>query len=983
MEPAIARKHRYNINTTMSEFDVSDRVLVHGKLSGTVAFVGSTKFADGQWVGIILDRPLGKNNGTVKGEEYFQCDKDCGIFVRMKTLTEYDPETHAVNKIQTLARGVQARKRTREKRNVKAWNILDNHYEDLHVKKGKKVLDAAYEVAINSTMDFQERRDPSISGESDTVGKLSDFLNAKRFKGIESISVEKTYKGVHVGLDFGLETVLKILEQFKAGIPLHFKYVVRIVDRFRNVSAKFPCIQRVAIPENVTLTVVGDLHGQLQDLYTIFTINGLPDEKTWYLFNGDFVDRGQCGIEIAIVLFCFKILYPESIFINRGNHEARAQNSWMGFEDEVFGKYSSDVAVGRARTLYNLFETCFDHLSLATIVSEKVFVCHGGLFHVDGVKIEHLDAIRRKREPPLSGKSLEDRLFEDLLWSDPRPSATYPAKIAGRINSARGAGVEFGPDVTETFCAENGFALVIRSHECVNEGYEIQHNGRLITVFSASRYCGTQTNKGAFITLNSELQPEIQQYYAHSMELNSFGHNREHVRQQLLEEDLVRMIIERVCDKKTDLYWYFTQKDKQHKGTCTRSEWAETMRTVLNLDLPYLSLQHLLCAANEETGDINYSDFLERYRFQMSTGDYKWVDRIMKLVNQKLFKICGNVEEAFDLFDVDDDGLIEYDEFLKTFQSLDIGLTDKQAYELMRSIDTDNNGVIDFKEFCNRFRIVFDRVRITPDGNPLEGVTAEAHEKLSVILSQKDQETNTLESKLESKSAEGTNAKHKRRSSNIQGDAWVQSKLHEIGVLLFHRNYRLDEAFAKFDVDGSGTISREEFVNALNELGMSLDNDSALRIFAAVDHANSQSVNYLEFVNAFTVDDIGLLKESAPNRGNWQDSIVQMVANVLFQHRVQLASAFRLFDINNEGQVDADDFRKAMRTANAAFPEPLSNAQIHQLTEALVDIQTGKIDYKDFLDSFQIIDVAWTNSVDSSTLKREKRRRRGSSQYKK
>ena len=114
-----------------------------------------------------------------------------------------------------------------------------------------------------------------------------------------------------------------------------------------------------------------------------------------------------------------------------------------------------------------------------------------GLFRVDGVKIEHLDAIRRKREPPLGGKSLEDRLFEDLLWSDPRPSATYPAKIAGRVSSARGAGVEFGPDVTEKFCAENGFALVIRSHECVNEGSEIQHNGRLITVFSASRYCGT------------------------------------------------------------------------------------------------------------------------------------------------------------------------------------------------------------------------------------------------------------------------------------------------------------------------------------------------------------------------------------------------------------------------------------------------------------------------------------------------------------
>ena len=59
---------------------------------------------------------------------------------------------------------------------MKAWNILDNHYEDLHVKKGKKSVGCRmYEVAINSTMDFQERRDPSISGESDAVGKLSNF----------------------------------------------------------------------------------------------------------------------------------------------------------------------------------------------------------------------------------------------------------------------------------------------------------------------------------------------------------------------------------------------------------------------------------------------------------------------------------------------------------------------------------------------------------------------------------------------------------------------------------------------------------------------------------------------------------------------------------------------------------------------------------------------------------------------------------------
>ena len=56
----------------------------------------------------------------------------------MKTLSAYDEETHAVNRIQTIARGRLARKRTRERRNVKLGISWTNNYEDLHVKKGRK-----------------------------------------------------------------------------------------------------------------------------------------------------------------------------------------------------------------------------------------------------------------------------------------------------------------------------------------------------------------------------------------------------------------------------------------------------------------------------------------------------------------------------------------------------------------------------------------------------------------------------------------------------------------------------------------------------------------------------------------------------------------------------------------------------------------------------------------------------------------------------
>uniref|UniRef100_A0A3B3SLH2 Dynactin subunit 1 n=1 Tax=Paramormyrops kingsleyae TaxID=1676925 RepID=A0A3B3SLH2_9TELE len=49
---------------------------------GTVAYVGATLFATGKWVGVVLDEPKGKNDGTVQGKRYFTCDENCGIFVR-------------------------------------------------------------------------------------------------------------------------------------------------------------------------------------------------------------------------------------------------------------------------------------------------------------------------------------------------------------------------------------------------------------------------------------------------------------------------------------------------------------------------------------------------------------------------------------------------------------------------------------------------------------------------------------------------------------------------------------------------------------------------------------------------------------------------------------------------------------------------------------------------------------------------------------
>ena len=81
----------------------------------------------------------------------------------------------------------------------------------------------------------------------------------------------------------------------------------------------------------------------------LFRLNGLPTEKHYYLFNGDFVDRGSWSTEIALLLYAYKWLRPKSFFINRGNHETDDMNRVYGFEGECKAKYNGLFSLYRTQ----------------------------------------------------------------------------------------------------------------------------------------------------------------------------------------------------------------------------------------------------------------------------------------------------------------------------------------------------------------------------------------------------------------------------------------------------------------------------------------------------------------------------------------------------------------------------------------------------------------------------------------------------------
>nr|GMD84247.1 serine/threonine-protein phosphatase 5 isoform X2 [Ipomoea batatas] len=333
------------------------------------------------------------------------------------------------------------------------------------------------------------------SSGSSTNGGGSSFGNSiggigNILVGSPQLEVEPQYTGARIEGDVvTLDFVKKMMDDFKNQKNLHKRYAYQIVLQTREMLRSLPSLVDVEVPQGKHFTVCGDVHGQFYDLLNIFELNGLPSEDNPYLFNGDFVDRGSFSVEVILTLFAFKCMCPSAMYLSRGNHESKNMNKIYGFEGEVRSKLSE--------TFVELFAEVFCCLPLAHVINGKVFVVHGGLFSVDGVKLSDIRAIDRFCEPP------EEGLMCELLWSDPQPQP-------GRGPSKRGVGLSFGGDVTKRFLQENNLELVVRSHEVKDEGYEIEHDGKLITVFSAPNYCDQMGNKGAFIRFQSpELKPNI------------------------------------------------------------------------------------------------------------------------------------------------------------------------------------------------------------------------------------------------------------------------------------------------------------------------------------------------------------------------------------------------------------------------------------------------------------------------------------------
>ena len=178
------------------------------------------------------------------------------------------------------------------------------------------------------------------------------------------IRVEADYEGVHLDAPlFNEADFLRLIDSFGQQQILHTRYALTILNRAIDYLTKVGNINEIdclasdaATPaegqqsnsnsssgdggqtEVLRVNVVGDLHGQFNDLSYILESNEMPSSTNKYLFNGDFVDRGDQQIEVFLTLLYALVFYNEDdadrldehgkvkarepvVYLNRGNHE--------------------------------------------------------------------------------------------------------------------------------------------------------------------------------------------------------------------------------------------------------------------------------------------------------------------------------------------------------------------------------------------------------------------------------------------------------------------------------------------------------------------------------------------------------------------------------------------------------------------------------------------------------------------------------------
>ena len=286
-------------------------------------------------------------------------------------------------------------------------------------------------------------------------------------------------------------------------------YIIELAKEFQILLEAQPMVVKMRTP----VKIFGNLFGNFQDLMRIFELwkspidDGLGGDidSLAYLFLGNYVDRGNRGLETICLLMALKLKYPESITLLRGSHEDRLVNILYGFGEECSTRLHENI--NSPNSVFHTINNAFSWLPFAAIIDNKIFCVHSGI-GPNLKRIEDLNKITLPIELGSESTDVEKAILLNCLWSDP---ADTDVEFGFKRNHFRHAIstdhiYKYGADIVKQFLEINKMDFIIRSHEIALTGMDVFANSKLVTINSCTNYCGMCNNSGCILVIKKTLE---------------------------------------------------------------------------------------------------------------------------------------------------------------------------------------------------------------------------------------------------------------------------------------------------------------------------------------------------------------------------------------------------------------------------------------------------------------------------------------------
>ena len=355
----------------------------------------------------------------------------------------------------------------------------------------------------------------------------------------------------------------------------------------------------------------------------------------------------------------------------------------------------------------------------------------------------------------------------------------------------------------------------------------------------------------------------------------------------ILERDLWQRIATNLKSRGLTIESAFNIFDQDQDGLVSAQEFRNTLLITLRVQMTEQEVQLLLNLLPMTSGAIAKTEFRAKLHGLLPLGSKSqevgaWEDSILERVKTLARGKNLSLKATFDAFDINNSGYIESDEFKRTFEIMQFGLSEAEISRLFAYFNPGPEGKVSYQQFMERMLV---------------------------------------------------------EAGGKSDPNSPQEILKKVGLLIKESKMPLRQAFAVFDQNQDGKISRVEFLKVFEMMKLGLSPADIEIVWGSLKKDAQGFLNYNDFCAVFETTDASQARPSFP-------ILRQRIVNVLKAKGIAARPLLMGFDKNRDGMLSRDEFREAMESLRIN----LTTYEIEVLLDTADQNRDGRVSLQEWCD---------------------------------